>query len=591
MKSFFSKIKYAFPLWLILFGVVSATVFYSNQVGSSPSNGAVLQSNGSTSAWVATSTLGITGGLTSYDAFTHPIAGVSATSSQMRSAGFISTASSTVLGGLNTDSLAVGTGGITLQNGYFTLIPNNNFNNGQLSTTHPLAQVGDGRYEYIVDLPTKEVFSYNISDLQGAGLSKVGQSASLADLANTTDMASQGNFLAIVSSTTLYVYDKTKPAVPVLKTSITTNITGATQVFWQGTNLFVVNGYQNTVASFVTNANMTVITAYQSIVAVPTISTISPTRCALQGTNIICANIYFSAGAGDNVASINRLNVQNPAAMTLTSTIDQTNLSVGPSYSAAQITGSYATNQYLYTLDGTNGLIAWNIGGNKAGSFAFISSTNSYTDKNGSHTLTSTGPLVIRDNVAYVGDLGNQRVPMFNIQYPENGIPWITTQNIGFPPVFLNNTNNMTICSGISSGTTYNFYAFQMNSIHTSDVESGNVTTETSEVWKDSYVGNNMSVQGGLQVGNSALISGNLAIVGTTTTIGFVGIGTTTPVAGLDVYSSFSSSTPLLLESAAATGGCEIIKDVGGTNTYTQLYTAGGILFTKAHTGALNLCN
>lgn len=40
----------------------ATTVFNSNQVGTSPTNGYVLQTNGSLSTWVATSTLGISGG-------------------------------------------------------------------------------------------------------------------------------------------------------------------------------------------------------------------------------------------------------------------------------------------------------------------------------------------------------------------------------------------------------------------------------------------------------------------------------------------------------------------------------------------------
>ncbi len=40
----------------------ATSVFNSNQVGSSPSNGKVLQTNGTTSTWVATSTLGFSGG-------------------------------------------------------------------------------------------------------------------------------------------------------------------------------------------------------------------------------------------------------------------------------------------------------------------------------------------------------------------------------------------------------------------------------------------------------------------------------------------------------------------------------------------------
>ena len=42
--------------------VVDAAIFNSNQVGASPSGGYVLQTNGATSSWVATSSLGISGG-------------------------------------------------------------------------------------------------------------------------------------------------------------------------------------------------------------------------------------------------------------------------------------------------------------------------------------------------------------------------------------------------------------------------------------------------------------------------------------------------------------------------------------------------
>ena len=41
---------------------MAVSVFNSNQVGNSPANGSVLQTNGSTSTWVATSTLGFVGG-------------------------------------------------------------------------------------------------------------------------------------------------------------------------------------------------------------------------------------------------------------------------------------------------------------------------------------------------------------------------------------------------------------------------------------------------------------------------------------------------------------------------------------------------
>lgn len=65
----------------------------SAQLAASPSNGECLSTNGTVNDWT---TCGVGGGLSTYDAFTHPIAGVSATTTPIRfTGGFF--ASSTVL--------------------------------------------------------------------------------------------------------------------------------------------------------------------------------------------------------------------------------------------------------------------------------------------------------------------------------------------------------------------------------------------------------------------------------------------------------------------------------------------------------------
>ncbi|MFA5772896.1 MAG: hypothetical protein WC974_09225, partial [Thermoplasmata archaeon] len=58
MKKFITS--FLIGLSLIATPVLAVWVFTSSQTGSSPTNGYVLQTNGSISTWVATSTLGIT---------------------------------------------------------------------------------------------------------------------------------------------------------------------------------------------------------------------------------------------------------------------------------------------------------------------------------------------------------------------------------------------------------------------------------------------------------------------------------------------------------------------------------------------------
>jgi hypothetical protein len=66
-KNIFNRLSYALIAALVvILGTATAsygaTVFYSRQVGTAATNGYVLQTNGTDSTWVATSTLGITGG-------------------------------------------------------------------------------------------------------------------------------------------------------------------------------------------------------------------------------------------------------------------------------------------------------------------------------------------------------------------------------------------------------------------------------------------------------------------------------------------------------------------------------------------------
>lgn len=72
------------------------------------------------------------------------------------------------------------------------------------------------------------------------------------------------------------------------------------------------------------------------------------------------------------------------------------------------------------------------------------------------------------------------------------------------------------------------------------------------------------------------------------TSSGNVGIGTTTPSAIIDGYTT-ASSTTMLLEAAVGKGGCLIMKDVASA-TYTQLYSQGGVLYSKVAT-SLTTCN
>ncbi len=71
---------------------------------------------------------------------------------------------------------------------------------------------------------------------------------------------------------------------------------------------------------------------------------------------------------------------------------------------------------------------------------------------------------------------------------------------------------------------------------------------------------------------------------------GLMGIGTTTPVARIDSYTT-ASSTSMLLEAVSGKGGCLMIQDVGSAPvTYTQIYTKAGVILSKVATNPA-LCN
>lgn len=70
----------------------------SAQLAASPANGECLSTNGTVNDWT---TCGVGGGLSSYDAWTHPASGQSATTSLLFMTGLVSTASSTINGSLN----------------------------------------------------------------------------------------------------------------------------------------------------------------------------------------------------------------------------------------------------------------------------------------------------------------------------------------------------------------------------------------------------------------------------------------------------------------------------------------------------------
>ena len=69
---------------------------------------------------------------------------------------------------------------------------------------------------------------------------------------------------------------------------------------------------------------------------------------------------------------------------------------------------------------------------------------------------------------------------------------------------------------------------------------------------------------------------------------GKLGMGTTTPVAIIDSYTT-ASSTNILLEAASGKGGCLIMKDVAGSG-YTQITAQAGVLSAKVTT-SLTTCN
>ncbi len=97
---------------------------------------------------------------------------------------------------------------------------------------------------------------------------------------------------------------------------------------------------------------------------------------------------------------------------------------------------------------------------------------------------------------------------------------------------------------------------------------------------------------GSNQLNIGGLIFGTgLSSQSSSTPSGLIGIGTTTPVAALTILGSAASSTPLFLDQTTGTGGCVMVKDTGGVNTFTEIYTRAGVVFGKVATPPYTLCN
>lgn len=131
-------------------------------------------------------------------------------------------------------------------------------------------------------------------------------------------------------------------------------------------------------------------------------------------------------------------------------------------------------------------------------------------------------------------------------------------------------------------------WAFSLYFYHTQGHLFGNYYTQSTS---QNSGGGTVNVG---TTGQFPFYNGNGQTLTATTTMfmtqaGLVGFGTTSPVSSIDIYTSVSSSTPLLLESVSG-GGCILVKDVKGAG-YSQIYTQAGVTYTKVHTGSLTTCN
>lgn len=205
------------------------------------------------------------------------------------------------------------------------------------------------------------------------------------------------------------------------------------------------------------------------------------------------------------------------------------------------------------------------------------------TNATSTNLVVSTGARI---NSLFVGNTGT-----FN---PTTGA-MVLNDGVGGGAIYFGSGNgDFILSSGILFSEFTTFYnsglleADNLKSFGNLDVLAGLTKTQTLWVTASTTLQNFT----GLRATTTAATSTNSFATTASSTNLFtsnLGVSTTTPVAKIGSYTT-ASTTNLLLESISGTGGCLTIKDVGSALGYTQIYTQGGVLYSKVAT-SLATCN
>lgn len=465
------------------------------------------------------------GGLTSYDAFTHPASGISATTSQMTVAGLLSTASSTFVSTLNLNNQVN--------------VANNNemfFGGGTSGCTNATG------------LKT---------GTDGTFLFDTGSGCSIKFKGNTGGSTNWG----YTDGSFNYVFNSDSSGNTTQSGSLTVN-GSATSTFAKGINLsagcFAIAG--------------TCITGGGS--GSGTVS------------SGLAGQLAWYAGNGTTVSgsSTGQLTVGSFLATSTTATSQIGGALFG---GAAPIAGLGTSNSQLVISQNINNLARQldlaniNMGANAEGGITF---ENGNTTNAGASSAYIGGLVMGGPNFATAGFSGLAPNGMALFDTDGSVAIGATSANsassslsfyAGNAGGFAGGQPDMVLSGGSANlglGTTSPAARFGLQGMAGGTIPMMLVSTSTS-----------------LFATSTALMidkSGNLiaSLNGAKT-----GIGTTTPAAIIDSYTT-ASSTNMLLEAASGKGGCLIMKDVGAGTTYTELYTINGVLLSKVAT-SLTTCN
>ncbi|MEI6494860.1 MAG: hypothetical protein WCO03_02245, partial [bacterium] len=384
-------------------------------------------------------------------------------------------------------------------------------------------------YAYITDSASSTLAVYSIA------------STSITFIATSTvitplSMKMSGNYLYILNTSALVVMDITNPRLPVLIASSSNNITASgvagrigpvNRMALSGKYLFITSGYDGGVK---TRMDVYDISNPYNPVVVKSVTNASYLTDSLIVAN---GNYAYTLTTGYGTAQLATWDISDPKATVLKGT-----LAIPSSAKAIDLVYS---NGFVYVGGGQYNPYVSQIDVGNPASPVFLATS----------TAATPAAVYVSGKYLFVGTLYSANVYIYDISNPRN-LSLITTLNAGSSDtsqIFVQGKYLYLVDQENSYFRKFSLTNTDVPSLLTGAANIGKLDVSSIATFFDNVFANsNLSVLG------SAIINKGLSVVASTSVSyigGLLGIGTTTPVAKLDIYGTAGSADIFAISSSS----------------------------------------